>query len=66
DCMKSRNQNINPLEPAIRVDTISHLADIVIRTGKSVKWDPEKEQMIDATPEQIKYLDRKMRAPYKI
>ena len=64
DCMKSRKQTINPLEPAIRVDTISHLADMVIRTGKSVKWDSEKEQMIDATPEQIKYLDRKMRAPY--
>ena len=64
DCMRSRKQTINPLEPAIRVDTISHLADIVIRTGKSIKWDPEKEQMIDATPEQLSYLDRKMRVPY--
>jgi len=64
DCMKTRKQTINPLEPAIRVDTISHLADIVIRMGKSITWDPEKEQMIDATAEQTNYLDRKMRAPY--
>jgi predicted dehydrogenase len=64
DCMKTRKQTINPLEPAIRVDTISHLADIVIRTGKSLKWNPEQEKMIEAAPEQSKYIDRKMRAPY--
>ncbi len=65
DCMKSRKKTINPLEPAIRVDTISHLSDIVIRTGKPVKWNPEKEEIVAATPEQTKYLNRKIRVPYQ-
>lgn len=64
DCMKSRKQTINPLEPAIHSDTISHLADIVIRTGKSIKWDPDKETIIGATDQQTKYLDRKMHPLY--
>jgi hypothetical protein len=33
-------------------------------TGKPIKWDPENEKMIDATPKQMGYLDRKIRKPY--
>ena len=58
DCMISRKPTINPLEAAIRSDTVSHLADIVVRTGKPAKWDPKAEKIIGGTPEQIALLDR--------
>jgi hypothetical protein len=61
DCMISRKTSINPLEAAIRSDAVSHLSDIVVRTGKPVKWDPKTEKIIDGTPAQIALLDRKPR-----
>lgn len=64
NCMRSRQPTINPLESAIRSDTISHLADIVARTGKPVNWNPQTETLQDAAPGQLALLDRPKRAPY--
>lgn len=58
DCMISRKPTVNPLEAAIRSDTISHLADIVVRSGKPVQWDPKTEKIVDGTPAQTALLDR--------
>ncbi|HEX5789949.1 MAG TPA: hypothetical protein VFY13_02300, partial [Luteolibacter sp.] len=58
DSVKSRQPAINPLESAIRSDTISHLSDIAIRTGRAVEWDPQKEALIKGTPEQQALLHR--------
>ena len=33
---------LDPLDEAIMSDCISHMADIAIRTGKEVNWDPVK------------------------
>ena len=41
DCVRSRQQAISPFEAAIRSDTISHLSEIVIRSGSPLKWNPE-------------------------
>ena len=65
DCIKSRKPTINPLESAIRSDTISHLSEICIRTGRPIKWDPEKERIL-GDAEAAKMLDRPMRAPWKL
>jgi predicted dehydrogenase len=65
DCVLSREATVNPLESAIRSDTISHLADVAIRTGRPLRWDPAKEELIgDATA--ARRLDRPMRAPYVV
>ncbi|MEX2382224.1 MAG: hypothetical protein WD490_07565, partial [Opitutales bacterium] len=64
DCIRNRRPTISPLESAIRSDTISHLADIVVRTGKPVEWNPESEQMVEGAPEQRELLRRPMREPY--
>ena len=64
DCMRSRKPTINPLESAIRSDTISHLSDIVVRTGKAVDWDPGTETIRNGGAEQLALLDRPKRAPY--
>jgi hypothetical protein len=63
--MKSRRPTINPLESAIRSDTISHLSDIAVRLGRPVRWDPEKERII-GDGEATKRLDRPMRRPWVI
>jgi hypothetical protein len=65
ECMRSRQPTINPLESAIRSDTISHLSDIAIRLGRPIRWDPEKERII-GDGEAAKRLDRPMRRPWVI
>ena len=65
ECMKTRKPTINPLESAIRSDTISHLSDICIRTGRPIQWDPAKEQIV-GDAEAAKMLDRPIRAPWKL
>ncbi len=63
DCIKSRKPTVNPLESAIRSDTISHLSDIAIRLGRKITWDPAAERIVDDT-EATKLLDRPMRKPW--
>lgn len=65
DCIRSRKPTINPLESAIRSDTISHLSDICIRLGRPIQWDPKTEQ-ITGDPEASKLLNRPLRAPWNL
>jgi predicted dehydrogenase len=65
ECIKSRRPTVNPLETAIRSDTISHLSDIAIRLGRPVRWDPDKEKII-GDGEASKRLDRPMRKPWRM
>ena len=65
DSVRSRKATINPVESAIRSDTISHISDILIRTGRPMKWDPKKEDFIgDAQASRM--LTRPLRAPWKL
>ncbi|MDR1478851.1 MAG: hypothetical protein LBJ00_07910, partial [Planctomycetaceae bacterium] len=54
------------LKDAVRSDNISHLCDIAVRTQSVVKWDSVKQQLIDPTPEQSKFLARPLREPWTI
>lgn len=65
DCIKSRRPTINPLETAIRSDTISHLSDIAIRLGRVVKWDPATEAVIDDAEAEA-MLSRPMRPAWAV
>ena len=56
-CIKSRKPTINPVESAIRSDTISHLSDICIRLGRPIRWDSKQERILDDA-EATKMLDR--------
>jgi predicted dehydrogenase len=65
ECMRTRRPTVNPLESAIRSDTISHLSDIAIRLGRAIRWAPEKERIIgDGEAERM--LDRPLREPWKL
>lgn len=63
DCIKSRAAPVSPLEAALRSDTISHLGDIAIRTGRPLRWDPERERILD---DEVagRMLGRPLRAPW--
>jgi hypothetical protein len=65
ESMKTRRPTINPLESAIRSDTISHLSDIAIRLGRPIRWDPEKEEIL-GDAEATGKLDRPMREPWTL
>lgn len=61
--IKGEMSEFDPLDEAIISDTISHMGDIAIRTGKEVQWDPGKGKIINH-PEANKLYDREMRIPY--
>ena len=44
---------------------MSHLGDIAIRTGDTIKWDPKKQTII-GDEKASRMLTRAMRAPWKL
>ncbi len=64
-CVKSRQDPYFPVDIGHRVSTVCHLANIALRTGHKLKWDPVKEKLIgDDTTNAM--LSRTMRAPWKL
>jgi predicted dehydrogenase len=47
DCVKSRREPNSDLESGHRVATVCHLANISLRIDRKIRWDVEKEQIID-------------------
>ena len=45
-CVRSRKDPYFPVDIGHRVATICHLANIAIRTGRKLKWDPVKEEFL--------------------
>jgi hypothetical protein len=48
-----------------RVSTVCHLANIAIKVGRKLEWDPEKEEFIGDDSANA-MLSRSMRAPWKL
>jgi predicted dehydrogenase len=63
DCVKSRRQPVSDLESAHRVATACHLANISLRLGRKVRWDPEREEVV-GDAEAGRWLVRPYRAPW--
>jgi len=47
DCVKSRRQPVCSLEEAHGVATACHLANISLRLGRKVRWNVEREEIVD-------------------
>jgi predicted dehydrogenase len=63
DCVKSRQEPNSDLESAHRVATVCHLANISLHTGRRIRWDADKEEIIgDAAAAQL--LARPYRQPW--
>ena len=65
DGVRTRQKTINPVETAVWSDSISHLSDIAIRTGRTIKWDSVKEQIL-GDDQAARMLSRSMREPWTI
>jgi len=64
DCVKTRKQPISDFESQHRAATACHLANIAIRLGRKIEWDPEKEQIV-GDAEANGWLRREQREPYQ-
>lgn len=47
DCLKTRQDPYFPVDIGHRVATVCHLANIAIRRGRKLQWDPEKEVFLN-------------------
>ena len=47
DCVKSRQETLEPAEVGHRVTSLGHLGHIAIQVGGKLRWDPEKERFLD-------------------
>ncbi len=65
DCMRSRQPTVSYPELAHRNHTVCHCANICLRLGRKVQWDPRTEQFI-GDDEANKMLTYPMRAPWQI
>jgi predicted dehydrogenase len=65
DCMRSRELPICDVEIGHRSATVCHLGNLVARLGRSIRWDPNTEQIIEDTEAQA-MTDRPYRPPYSL
>lgn len=67
DCVRSRRDPVSNIDAAVRSDTISHLCDILIRSGQDqLEWDPLSEQLANPLPGIERMLRRPQYPPYDI
>ncbi|MHC4295402.1 MAG: Gfo/Idh/MocA family protein, partial [Planctomycetota bacterium] len=65
DAIRTRSDAEGSIDTAVQSDFISHLSDIAIRTGRKIKWDPEKEEIVgDEVASRM--MGRAMRSPWTL
>ena len=65
DCVISRRPTAAPVEVAHRSISPAHLGNISMLLGRKIKWDPDKEEIID-DPAASAMLGRSYRAPWTL
>lgn len=65
DCVKTRAKTIASAEVAHRSTTTCHVANICLRLGRSVKWNPKTERFIN-DQETNNMISRPMRRPWHL
>jgi predicted dehydrogenase len=65
DCVKSRKPAIAPVEVAYRAISVALLGEIAMTTGQTIKWDPDKEEIIGNT-RASRLLGRPYRQPWTL
>ena len=65
DCIQSRRQTISDLESQHRSVTSCHLANISMRTGRTIRWDPEAEKILGDS-EAAAMQSRPQRSGYEV
>jgi predicted dehydrogenase len=65
DCIKSRKIPASHPELAHRTHTMIHCANIALRLGRKVQWDPQTEQFV-GDDDANRMLQRTMRWPWRV
>ena len=65
DCVKSRQPTVAPVETGHHSAIPGHLGLISMLTGRKIKWDVAKEEII-GDADASKLLTREYRAPWKL
>jgi hypothetical protein len=65
DCVKDRSEPISDVHTHVRAMDTCHLANIAIRLGRKLTWDPKAEQ-ITGDEDANKWLTRTQRKGYEI
>jgi predicted dehydrogenase len=65
DSVRTRAQTIAPPEVAHRSTTTCHVANICLRLGRKLTWDPAAERFVN-DPEADRMMTRAMRAPWRL
>ncbi len=63
DCIKTRQVPVSDLESGHRVATVCHLANLSLKLGRRLRWDCQREVVIDDA-EANKLLVRTYRSPW--
>jgi predicted dehydrogenase len=63
DCVRSRQPTVTPVETACRSISVGHLGEIAMLTGRKIRWDPRKEEIIN-DPGATALLGRSYRKPW--
>ena len=65
DCVRSGKPAIAPVEVAYRAISVALLGEIAMTTGQTIKWDPDKEEII-GNPRASRMLSRPYRQPWTL
>jgi predicted dehydrogenase len=65
DCVRSRKLPISDVEIGHRSATVCHLGNIAVRTGRPIRWDPERETIL-GDDDAAAMVSRPYRAPWVI
>ena len=63
DCVKSRQDPVEPVETGHRTASLCHLGNIAMNLHRKIRWDPKQEEIL-GDAEAAKMLGRPMRAPW--
>jgi len=65
ECVRTRKRPVADVEIGHRSTIVPHLGNIAFKTGRKLKWDGAKEEII-ADPEASKLLGRQARKPWDL
>ena len=65
DCIKSRQDPVEPVEAGHRTASLCHVANIAMLLKRKIQWDPEAEQIV-GDDEAAQMLSRPRREPWML
>jgi predicted dehydrogenase len=64
DAVRGPKATVSPIEAAVCSDVVCHQADVAVRLGRKLRWDPAAERFDDEQANRL--LHRAMRSPWRL